>query len=130
MGQVVVNGAMLMCTFGVAPCPLTVVPKGVPVMIGGLPAATIMDFAPIANIASFGMCSAPTNPVVIAATAAKLGVFSPAPCVPATAAPWMPGSPTVMVGNLPALTNTSKCMCTWLGVISVTTPGQFTTTAP
>jgi hypothetical protein len=130
MGQVVVAGALVTCTFGVAPCALTVVPRGVPVLIGGLPAATIMDFAPMVNLATFGMCSAPTNPTVIAATAAKLGVFSPAPCVPATTTPWAPGSPTVLVSNLPALTSTSTCFCTWLGVISVTNPGQVTTTAP
>ena len=131
-GPVVVNGAMISCSFSVppVPVPLTVIPKGPPVMASSMPAATIMDFAPFVNIPSFGMCMAPTNPAFIAATAAKLGVATPVPCVPVTTSPWIPGSPTVMVGNIPALTNTSTCLCTWLGVITVKVPGQFTTTVP
>ena len=38
----------------------------------------------------------------------------------------MPGSPTVLVGNMPALSNSSKLMCTWGGVIAINVPGQFT----
>jgi Domain of unknown function (DUF4280) len=132
MGLICVNGAMITCSFSVPPIPvpLVVIPKGVPVVIGNLPAATIMDFAPMANIPTFGMCMAPTNPAFIAATSAALGVPTPVPCVPVTTAPWIPGSPTVMINNFPALTNTSTCMCTWLGVITVTMPGQVMTTAP
>jgi hypothetical protein len=126
----VVAGAMLQCSFGATPSTLIVIPKGAPVLVSGPPAATIMDHAPIANIPPFGLCSAPTNPAVIAATSAAWGVFTPAPCVPALPAPWVPGSPTVQVGGMPALNNTSKCMCTWLGVISVTAPGQLTTQVP
>jgi hypothetical protein len=128
---IVVNTAMVTCSFSfppAVPMTLTVIPKGVPVAVGGLPAATIMDFAPMVNIPSFGMCMAPTNPAFIAATSAALGVPTPVPCVPVTTTPWAPGSPTVLVNNFPALTNTSMCMCTWLGVITVTVPGQFTTT--
>ena len=93
-------------------------------------AATIMDFAPIANIPPFLMCIAPTNPAFIAATAAKLGVATPVPCVPVITSPWMPGSPMVKINNFPALNNSSKAMCTWLGVISITVPGQFTVSVP
>jgi hypothetical protein len=125
MPPLVVAGAMMTCTFGVAPCPLVPIPVGIPVLVGGLPAATIMDFKPLANIATFGMCNTITNPVVAAATAAKLGVFSPAPCVPATAAPWAPPA-TVLIGGVPALTASAKCLCSWGGVISITTPGNFT----
>jgi hypothetical protein len=46
------------------------------------------------------------------------------------AAPWAPGSPTVTIANMPALSNTSKCMCNWGGVIQITVPGQFTTQVP
>ena len=62
-----------------------------------------------------------------AATAAALGALTPMPCVPLTVAPWAPGSPTVMIGNLPALENSSKLMCMWAGVIQVVAPAQFTT---
>jgi hypothetical protein len=42
----------------------------------------------------------------------------------------VPGSPTVLIDSLPALNNSSKCMCAWAGVISVTAPGQFTVLIP
>ena len=122
-------GAMLQCSFGAAPSSLTVLPTSM-VNTGPMPAATIMDFAPMVNVMPFGMCSAPTNPEVIAATAAALGVFTPMPCVPVTPAPWVPGAPTVMLGNMPALDNNSKLMCTWAGVIQITNPGQTTVMVP
>lgn len=129
MPNQVVHTATLACTFGAAPATLAVLPLA-RVKVCNQPAANIMAHMPNANIPPFGMCSAPTNPAVIAATAAKLGVFSPAPCVPATAAPWVPGAPTVLLANQPALDNVSKCLCTWLGVISATMPGQMTTMIP
>lgn len=117
--------AMAQCTFGAAPATLIVAaPRP---LAGNLPAANIMDHAPIMNLPTFGMCNTPSNPVVAAATAAALGVLTPMPCIPATSAPWVPGSPTVMVGGMPALNNSCKCMCNWGGVISITSPGQFTT---
>ena len=44
-------------------------------------------------------------------------------CVPVTTAPWAPGSPTVLIANMPALNNSSKLLCTWAGVISILNPG-------
>ena len=129
MPQQVVSGAMMACSFGLAPSSLVVLPEK-KTMCGGPPAATIMDQVPIKNIPPFGMCSAPTNPSVISATAAAMGVLTPMPCVPVIPAPWTPGAPTVLIGNIPALDNTSKCMCTWAGVISITSPGQATTSIP
>ncbi len=123
MPKQVVNGAMMQCSFGVAPASLIVLPVN-RVMVNNQPAANIMDYIPVVNILPFGMCSAPTNPAVIAA----LGV--PVPCMPVTATPWAAGSPTVLIGNTPALNDTSKCMCTWGGVISITFPGQMTTDIP
>lgn len=125
MPQQVCAGALIRCSFGVASIPLIVLPTA-RVTTGVMPAATIMDSKPFVNIATFGMCSAPTNPTVIAATAAALGVFTPMPCIPATGTPWITGNPTVLLGNMPALNNTSTCMCTWLGVVTINTAGQFT----
>lgn len=122
MGQLVVTGAMMQCTFGAAPATLNA--TSAPTVEAGTPAATIMDFAPMSNIPTFGMCSSMANPQVAAATAAALGVLTPQPCIPNTVAPWAPGSPTVMINDNPALTATCKCMCSWAGVISITNPGQ------
>jgi hypothetical protein len=122
-------GATLMCSFGVAPSSLVVLPVN-KTMTSYVPAANIMDHVPMVNILPFGMCSSIANPTVAAATTAALGVLTPMPCVPVIPAPWAPGSPTVMVGNMPALTNKCKLMCTWAGVIQVTVPGQFTEMIP
>jgi hypothetical protein len=126
MAQQVVSGAMMMCTFGMAPSSLNVLPLN-RTMAGGPPAANIMDYIPMMNIMPFGMCMSIANPMVAAATAAAMGVLTPMPCIPMTVAPWVPGSPTVLIGNMPALNNTSQCMCCWGGVITFTMPGQFTT---
>jgi hypothetical protein len=120
---------MTQCTFGVAPGTLMVIPVSM-VMAGGAPAANIMDNKPMANVLPFGMCQSMANPMVAAATAAALGVLVPMPCIPMTMAPWVPGAPTVLLGNMPALNNSSKLMCMWGGVISINLPGQFTVMVP
>jgi hypothetical protein len=76
------------------------------------------------NITTFGMCNSPANPAVIAATAAALGVFTPAPCVPATVAPWEPPAP-VLLDGIPAFDELATCECLWGGTIVVTDPGQL-----
>jgi uncharacterized protein DUF4280 len=121
MPQEVCLGATLQCSFGAAPSALVVIDPRV--LAESRPAANIGDHIPMVNIMPFGMCSSPANPAVIAATAAKAGVFTPVPCVPATPAPWVPGSPTVPLRGMPALNNASKCMCTYGGVIQVVVPG-------
>ena len=126
MAQEVVSGAMMMCSFGMAPSSLNVLPAN-KVMCGGPPAANIMDSKPMVNIAPFGMCMSMANPMVAAATAAAMGVLTPMPCIPNTPAPWSPGSPTVMIANMPALNSTSMCNCIWGGVIQITFAGQVTT---
>ncbi|MEW5987447.1 MAG: DUF4280 domain-containing protein [Chloroflexota bacterium] len=125
MATEVVNGAMLMCTFGVAPSSMMVLPVN-RVNASNMPAATIMDNIPMTNILPFGMCTTPSNPQVAAATSAAMGVLTPQPCIPVTTAPWTPGSPTVMIGGKPALNNTCQLMCMWGGVITVSMPGQMT----
>ena len=116
------------CSFGVAPSALSVLPTN-KTMIGA-PAANIMDSKPNVNIPPFGMCTTPSNPTVASATAAAMGVLTPMPCVPVTVAPWAPGSATVMLGNMPALNNSSTCTCMWGGVISISTPAQTQTRIP
>lgn len=123
MGVQVCMGASLMCTFGVAPSSLVVLPVN-RTMVCNMPAANIMDNKPFVNILPFGMCTSLANPAVASATAAALGVLTPMPCTPVTPAPWAPGVPTTLIANMPTLDNASKLMCTWAGVISVTYPGQ------
>ena len=100
MGQQVCTGAMTQCTFGMMPGSLMVLPLNR--VMTGTPAANIMDSKPMVNVLPFGMCQSMANPMVAAATAAAMGALVPMPCIPMTAAPWMPGSPTVLIGNLPA----------------------------
>jgi hypothetical protein len=127
MGQSVVQGAIVQCSFGLAPSTLNVIPKA-RVTVEGRPAACITDMVMGANLPPFGMCSSLANPTVAAATSAALGVLTPMPCVPAVVAPWAPGAPTTTLGGVPALVSPSTCNCAWGGVITLTFPGAVRTT--
>jgi hypothetical protein len=129
MPQHVCNGAMLACSFGMAPSTLVVLPKN-QMLTNNQPAANIADHIPMTNIMPFGMCNSPSNPTVAAATAAALGVLTPMPCVPVIPAPWKPGAPTVLLANQPVLDNPSTLNCAWGGVITITNPGQTTEQVP
>jgi len=129
MPMQVCMGAMMQCTFGMAPSSLVVLPTN-RVMTQQVPDANIMDHIPLVNIMPFGACMSIANPVVAAATAAALGVLTPMPCIPATPAPWVIGAPNVLLGNFPTLDNVSQLMCIWGGVITFTTPGEFTVEVP
>jgi hypothetical protein len=122
-------GAMMQCSFGVAPSSLVVLPTN-KVMTNMVPDANIMDHIPMTNIMPFGMCTSIANPTVAAATAAALGVLTPMPCIPATPAPWITGAPTVLLGNFPSLDNVSQLMCTWAGVITFIDAGEMTVEIP
>jgi uncharacterized protein DUF4280 len=122
-------GAMMQCTFGMAPSSLVVLPTNM-VLTGEMPDANIMDHIPMLNIMPFGMCMSLANPMVAAATAAALGVLTPMPCIPATPAPWVAGAPTVLLGNFPSLDNVSQLMCMWGGVITFSDAGEETVMIP
>lgn len=127
MAQLVTMSASMMCSFGAAPSTLIVT---IPNVTGvKKPAANILDSIPMSNIPPFGVCSSLANPTVASATSAASGVLTPMPCIPVTT-PWAPGAPTVMVRKSPALNSTSKCNCTWAGVISITFAGQATVNVP
>jgi hypothetical protein len=128
MGSLVVSGAALQCSMGASPGSLTVLPNG-RVSANQMAVATVMDFAPTTNVAPFGMCTTLSNPQVASATSAAQGVLTPQPCMPVTTSPWTGGSQKVTVGGLPALTDQSKCTCTWGGQISITNPGTTTVNA-
>ena len=122
MGQYVCSGAMLQCSFGMAPSNFAVVDPMRP-KVENKPIGNIMDFVPMTNIPAFGMCQSMANPSVASATSAAMGVLTPVPCMPVITAPWAPGA-QVMVCNSPALLNNAKCMCQWGGVISVNYAGN------
>ncbi|HET6218708.1 MAG TPA: DUF4280 domain-containing protein [Acidobacteriaceae bacterium] len=122
-------GAMMQCSFGLAPSSLVVLPTN-KVMTNMVPDANIMDHIPMTNIMPFGMCTSPANPTVAAATAAALGVLTPMPCIPNTPAPWIAGAPTVLLGNFPSLDNVSQLMCMWAGVITFIDAGEVTVEIP
>jgi hypothetical protein len=123
---VVHAGALVLCSFGLAPASLNVLPAA-RVVIEGTPAANVTCCEPV-NIPTFGMCSSLANPEVASATAAALGVLTPMPCVPALT-PWVPGSPTTTIGGAPALVMGNTCQCAFGGVIQVLFPGAVRTTA-
>ncbi len=129
MPMQVCMGAQMMCTFGMAPSQLVVLPLH-KTFTDQMPDANIMDHVPMLNIMPFGMCMSPANPVVAAATAAALGVLTPMPCIPNTPAPWVAGAPTVMLDNAPTLDNVSQLMCVWGGVITFVYPGEVTVMVP
>jgi hypothetical protein len=122
-------GANMMCSFGLAPSSLVVLPTN-RVTTSMVPDANIMDHKPMVNIMPFGVCTSIANPTVAAATSAAMGVLTPMPCIPNTPAPWVPGKPTILLGNFPTLDNMSKLNCIWGGVIQFITPGEFTVMEP
>ncbi|MBQ4023645.1 MAG: DUF4280 domain-containing protein [Prevotella sp.] len=125
----VCTSAMMTCSFGMGTSTLTVNPSRT-VMLQGKQRANIGDYIPSINIGPFGMCSAPSNPSVISATAAAMGVPTPMPCFPVITTPWFPGKPDVLIQGMPALTRSSKNMCVWLGQITFVTDGQTPTPPP
>lgn len=120
-----VQSATLMCSFGMAPATLNVLPTA-RVMVEGRPAAVIADSAPMLNIPPFGMCTSLANPTVAAATSAALGVLTPMPCVPATT-PWVPVAQRTLIGGQPALTSGSTCTCAFGGMIQISFQGAVRT---
>jgi hypothetical protein len=128
MAMQVCSGAVLKCSFGIAPSSFMVLPQNR--VFTGTPAANILDNKPLVNVMPFGMCMSPANPAVASATAAALGVLTPMPCIPVTPAPWVPGVPNVQIADTPTLDNNCKLMCTWAGVIQITSPGEFTVEVP
>jgi hypothetical protein len=129
MPENVCMGATLQCSFGAAPSKLVVLPAN-KVMTSNVPAANIMDHKPNVNIMPFGMCSSMANPAVAAATSAAMGVLTPQACTPMTMAPWVPGAPTVLIANQPALDTPSKLICSFGGSISIQDAGQTTHQVP
>jgi hypothetical protein len=123
-------GATLGCTMAMGGTSSLIVVKPHMSLTDNKLAANIMDHLPFANIPPFPICQAPANPTVIAATAAALGTPTPAACVPNTPAPWVTGSVTVILDNMPALNKSAQLVCIWGGLITVKIEGQATHQIP
>lgn len=126
MPPVVTAGAMLTCSFGLAPTSLIVAaPRP---LSENRPTAAVTDITP-ANIPTFSMCLSLANPITAAQTAAALGVLTPGACVPVIPAPWAPMAPTTVIGGIPALVMGSVCNCAYGGVITIVGPPALTVQA-
>ncbi len=124
MGEVVVNGAMITCSFGSNPSQLIAASQSKCMVCGKL-AATIMDVKPGVNISSFGLCSSLLNPQVASATAAALGVLTPQPCGFIPEGTWSADKSKIILAGKPVLCNSSRLMCGMgRGIITITTTGQ------
>ena len=119
MGKQVTTGASLKCSMGTAPA--TFAASGGSVKATA--AAGVVTDVGKGNVPPFAMCQSLANPQVQAATTAAMGTLTPQPCVPVLS-PWTPGSAKVKIGGVAALDDSSKCSCTWGGVITVKSPGQ------
>lgn len=124
MPEYVCSGAMMKCSMGLSPSSLVVLPVN-RVLNNKRPQANIMDNKPMVNILPFGLCRSLVNPVVAAATSAAFGTLTPMPCIPNTPAPWFPGKVNTLVAKKPALMKNNRLACVYAGMISFTTPGQF-----
>lgn len=123
MSDIVVEGAQCECAFGQTKCPLMVT-SNMQNKVKGKKVATVMDYAPGANLASFGTCKSPANPAYV--TSQSVG-GPPPPCVPVTVAPWSPGSSKTTLKKIPALVNKSCLSCALAAApqsITITKPNQ------
>jgi len=120
MQAVLTIGSMLKCSQALPPGASALLGTPTPLLVAGMPVATTMMVTPLVNIMTFGMCNSSTNPMVIAATAAAMGVHTPMPCLPVIPAPWSPASNTTTIAGMPAALKGSTCKCSWGGSISVT----------
>ncbi|TKD02775.1 DUF4280 domain-containing protein [Polyangium fumosum] len=123
MAVQIATGATAMCSFGMAPSSIMVLPANM--VNATTSAANIADMVAVTNVLPFGACTSLANPTVASATAAALGVLTPMPCVPVPAGTWIPGSTKVLLKSLPTLHNSCKLMCSYGGVIQILSPGQF-----
>lgn len=123
MGNIVVTGASLQCSMGTTPATFSA--SGTQVTAGAA-AGVVTDFS-TSNVPTFGMCQSLANPQVASATAAAQGALTPQPCQPVLA-PWTPGASQATVGQVAALDDSSQCMCSWGGTVTVSSAGQTSAT--
>jgi hypothetical protein len=112
---------------GTAPSAMMVLPTTM-VNVEVRPVALVTDNIPFLNVLPFGMCQSPANPMVMAATAAALGVLTPMPCLPMPVGPWNSPVSKTTVGGVKVLGSGGTCMCAYAGEISISMAGSMRTT--
>lgn len=115
MATLVVTEALVKCAVGATPSAMTIVGN---VIAGEGMVGNISSAIPFVNVEGFSVCS-----ILAAATAGAKTA-----CVPAIES-WIPGVPTVLVGEEAALDQTSMLVCDEGGVITIEFPGQLQVTA-
>ena len=113
---------------GTAPSVMVVLPVS-QVLVEARPVAVVADNIPFLNLLPFGMCQSPANPMVMAATAAALGVLTPMPCIPMPAGPWNSQVSKTTVGGQAMLGSGGTLSCAYGGSISIKLAGAMRTTA-
>ena len=126
MAKYVCNGAVLKCSQAMPPSISTLIVVPPTVNTENKQMANMMDYVPLSNVLTFGLCNATANPAVASATTAAAGVHTPAPCIPNIVTPWIGCKMDVLVRKNPAVLKSSKLQCMWSGQISVSVEGQAT----
>jgi hypothetical protein len=124
VANLVCTGATLQCSMGTTPA--TFAASAQTPNAGGA-AGAVSDVDP-SCVPPFGLCQSLANPQVAAATAAAQGALTPQPCQPLISGPWSPGSAAVTIGEIAALDDSSQCICSLGGTISVSDAGQSAVT--
>jgi len=112
MANLVCTGATLQCSFGTIPAIFAA--SGAQTSAGS-PVGVVTDVT-VANVPTFGNCTSLSNPAASSS--------SPPPCLPVLSSPWSPGSAQVTISGVSALDDSSQCICTWDGVVTVSAAGQ------
>lgn len=125
MPKLVTAGAMMTCSFGVAPNALIVTPENK--LLAGAPGATIMDNIPIKKVPP-SACARPWRiPVSPQRPRPRRARSLPCRVCRSFLLPGCPAQATLLVSYKPALHDGCKCMCAWGGVTGFATPGRLTT---
>lgn len=115
--EVIEDGTLLICSHGTKPSRIQTNRRTAQ---GQLDVPRASDYT-VGHLGSFGHCQSLRNPATAGATAASLGVLTPAVCTPTVLTPWSTGQAPGTAADQPAketLGPDSRCECCWGGVIS------------
>lgn len=124
MANMTTQTATLQCSYGASPCSLTVTNVTTAQGVNNMAANILTDTA-YSDISGFSTCTSPSNPVI----SGSGGTVSSTGCTPTFGSPWTPGSTTVQISSICALTSSSTLTCNYAsGTISIINSGATTVT--